>query len=153
MSFTYHSGVVAPIRDFYAAASTAFVRGTLVRFDATTGELEPSVGSAVSYLGVCLKTVTTSATAGDLVPVQLFVDGAIFLADCSGTPTRAMAGDSVDTEGTAASPDQIDENSTTEGIFRILDPAATGTLADKKLLVMINKQLLNAAAPDFLWSA
>lgn len=148
MAFKFIGGVEAPVVSVLAATSTAFVEGSLVRFDATSGLLEPTVGSSPVVYGVCLETKTTGSGGGEYVSVQEMVPGAHFLADCSGTPTQAMTGDAVDTEGSSASPTQIDENSTTEGIFRIVKAAYTGVLADKKLVVEINPQ-----ATSYAWSA
>lgn len=139
MAFRYWGGVPVSTLSLNAAVSTAFVEGSLVRFDATSGLVEPTVGSSAVVFAVCLETKTSDA-ANAKVLVQPIVPGSYWLADSSGTPTQAMAGDAVDTEGTSASPTQIDENSSTEGIFRIVNPAATGTLADKKLIVEINPQ-------------
>jgi hypothetical protein len=143
MAFIFQSGP-RKMESIGALASAVFVANTIVRFDAGTGFIEPAVGSSAINYGVVLESTTASATDGDTkVLVIPFQDGQRWIADTSGVPTRAMVGTEVDTEGTSASPSQIDEDSGSEDNFYIT-AIYLDTLSLQKVIVAPNMSALTA---------
>lgn len=100
--------------DIPAAASTAFVKGNAVVDNAAGFITNGSAGGNVDVRYVCMQTITTGATAGELV-LCCSTDGVTFEADTD----AAWAQTDVGTEADLAAAGTVDPDASTDDVFYI----------------------------------
>ena len=95
-------------------AATTFTKGDMSVFDGSGQMTKATPAAGVPIFYVCLETVGTTATAGDLHQFVRTVRNPIFEADTSGTPTQAQMGTYMDTVTNAGT---IDEDASVDDLF------------------------------------
>ena len=113
------SGQMAPVRGRVAASQIIAKDDALIING--SGLIEIAVATSGQIYGVADAPITTTGSVDETDTVQFYPahDQAVFEAQTSGSSTLALVGTDVDIEG-ATGAMEVNENATTEQVFRIL---------------------------------